>query len=282
MIIAELVLYFITYTVLVIALFIGILCYKKSLESRESIAFTASLLLLVSSVSLSAIIDESVSAFIIQVAMLALSVTTFLNILQERKHNIKPLYVKIHTGAACVLLVAAGVSFLTVSISQVQWLIVSFLIVSVVASMAMMRFTDPQKRYIHLEKANRIFSIVFMTVIPVYLVFHFGFSEEYNNLRIGFLLPLAFILLALHKIYDDLQRLTLIRNNSEPEEQHFINYDLTNREREIAILLAKGLSYQAIAGQLFISLPTVKTHCSHIYKKCGVKSRHELTALIAA
>lgn len=281
MIIAELVLYFITYTVLVIALFLGILCYKRNLEGRASVAFTASLLLLVGSVSLSVILDESVSAIITRAAMLAVSVTTFLNVLQERKHNIKPLFVKIHIGTACVLLAAAGVSFLTGGFGEVQWLIVSFLIISVVASMALMLFTAPQKKYAHLEKANRVFSVVFMTVIPPYLIFHFGFSEEYNKLRIGFLLPVAFILLAAHKIYDDLQRLTIIRNNSQLQEQHFINYDLTHREREIAILLAKGLSYQAIAERLFISLPTVKTHCSHIYKKCGVKSRHELAVLVA-
>jgi len=281
MVIVELVLHFITYTVLVIALFLGIICYKRNLESKTSVAFTASLLLLVSAVSLSAISDERNSGMVIQVAMLVVSVTTFLNVLQERKHHIPPPFVKIHTGTACVLLAAAGVSFFTGGFGEVQWLIVSFLIVSVVASMVVMRLTAPQKKYAHLEKANRVFSIVFMTLIPAYLIFHFGFSEEYNKLRIGFILPLAFILLAAHKIYDDLRRLAIIRNHAQSQEQHFINYDLTHREREIAMLLARGLSYQAIAEQLFISLPTVKTHCSHIYKKCGVKSRHELAALVA-
>lgn len=281
MIIVEFVLYFITYTVLAIALFLGILCYKRNLESKVSVAFTASLLLLVSAVSLSAITDERVSGMVIQVAMLVVSVTTFLNVLQERKHTINPLIVKAHTGVAFALLVAAAGLFFTGDAGRVQALIAAYLIFSVVASMMVMQFTAPRKKYAHLEKANRVFSVVFMTVIPAYLVFHFGFSEAYEQLRIGFILPLAFILLAAHKIYDDLQRLALIRNPSGTKEQQFITYGLTNREREIAMLLARGISYQAIAGQLFISLPTVKTHCSHIYRKCGVKSRHELAALVA-
>jgi LuxR family maltose regulon positive regulatory protein len=50
---------------------------------------------------------------------------------------------------------------------------------------------------------------------------------------------------------------------------------LSEREREVLNLLALGLSYQDIAQRLFISLPTVKTHISHIYGKLDVHCRED-------
>ena len=50
---------------------------------------------------------------------------------------------------------------------------------------------------------------------------------------------------------------------------------LTERERQILILLAKGLSNKEIAKQMGLSLQTVKTHVSHILQKLRVRSRAE-------
>jgi LuxR family transcriptional regulator, maltose regulon positive regulatory protein len=50
---------------------------------------------------------------------------------------------------------------------------------------------------------------------------------------------------------------------------------LSERESEVLGLLAQGLSYQDIANRLVISLPTVKTHVSHVYSKLDVHSREE-------
>lgn len=54
--------------------------------------------------------------------------------------------------------------------------------------------------------------------------------------------------------------------------------DLTPRELEVFHLIKKGLSYKEICEELFISLPTVKTHLNKIYKKTNTKSRFELAA----
>ncbi len=51
---------------------------------------------------------------------------------------------------------------------------------------------------------------------------------------------------------------------------------LTDRERQVAALVADGLTNPEIAECLFISLPTVKTHLSHIFRKLGVARRREL------
>jgi DNA-binding CsgD family transcriptional regulator len=52
---------------------------------------------------------------------------------------------------------------------------------------------------------------------------------------------------------------------------------LTRREREIALLVASGLSNRDIATQLFISKRTVDAHVEHIFAKLEISSRVKLT-----
>jgi DNA-binding CsgD family transcriptional regulator len=51
---------------------------------------------------------------------------------------------------------------------------------------------------------------------------------------------------------------------------------LSRREREILELLLKGKTYREIMEILFISMPTVKTHVSSIYRKTETKNRTQL------
>jgi DNA-binding CsgD family transcriptional regulator len=53
---------------------------------------------------------------------------------------------------------------------------------------------------------------------------------------------------------------------------------LTPRQREIAGHLPSDLSIAAIADQLFISPHTLRTHLREIYRRLGVRSRHEAVA----
>jgi len=48
---------------------------------------------------------------------------------------------------------------------------------------------------------------------------------------------------------------------------------LSKRELEVLQLMATGLSNQEIAGQLFVSLNTIKTHTSKVFEKLDVKRR---------
>lgn len=55
-------------------------------------------------------------------------------------------------------------------------------------------------------------------------------------------------------------------------------YALTSREREVAALLADGLSNKLIGRRLCIAQPTVKNHIHHILAKWEVRSRGEIAA----
>ena len=52
---------------------------------------------------------------------------------------------------------------------------------------------------------------------------------------------------------------------------------LTAREREIVVLVARGLSNRDIAARLVISKRTVDAHVNHIFAKLGLSSRVQLT-----
>ncbi len=52
---------------------------------------------------------------------------------------------------------------------------------------------------------------------------------------------------------------------------------LTVRERDIVRLVARGLRNGEVAGKLFISEETVKTHLNNIFRKLNLRDRVELT-----
>jgi DNA-binding NarL/FixJ family response regulator len=55
------------------------------------------------------------------------------------------------------------------------------------------------------------------------------------------------------------------------------SHDLSERERDVLILVAKGLANKEIAEQLNISIHTVMSHRKNITHKTGIKSVAGLT-----
>lgn len=51
---------------------------------------------------------------------------------------------------------------------------------------------------------------------------------------------------------------------------------LTRREREVAALVARGLTNRRISEELFLSARTVETHVRNILRKLGLRSRVQL------
>ncbi len=56
---------------------------------------------------------------------------------------------------------------------------------------------------------------------------------------------------------------------------------LTKREQEVALLAQSGLSSQAIAERLYLSVRTVDSHLARTYHKLGITSRRELVGALA-
>lgn len=52
---------------------------------------------------------------------------------------------------------------------------------------------------------------------------------------------------------------------------------LTNREREVLRLIARGYAYKEIARELVISVKTVETHVSSVLRKLQLSNRYELS-----
>ena len=57
---------------------------------------------------------------------------------------------------------------------------------------------------------------------------------------------------------------------------------LTPREREVALLLAKGLSTKEVAAGLGLSIKTIGTHREHVMAKLNIRSIAELTRVVLA
>lgn len=55
-------------------------------------------------------------------------------------------------------------------------------------------------------------------------------------------------------------------------EENLLTY-LTQREEEVLDLLTQGITYKGVAGKLFISETTVKTHVNNIFQKLQVNDR---------
>ena len=60
-----------------------------------------------------------------------------------------------------------------------------------------------------------------------------------------------------------------------------VDYHLTDRELEVLVLLAEGLTNRQSALKLSISQSTLKFHMNNIYRKLGVQTRSEALVLAA-
>lgn len=63
------------------------------------------------------------------------------------------------------------------------------------------------------------------------------------------------------------------------DERKRVDLNITHRELEVLELMAQGLSNREIAGKLFVSENTVKTHSSRVFDKLGAKRRTQAVQL---
>ncbi|HEY0677820.1 MAG TPA: response regulator transcription factor [Chitinophagaceae bacterium] len=72
--------------------------------------------------------------------------------------------------------------------------------------------------------------------------------------------------------------LKLFQQLAPPAHQPDENSKLTSREKEILLLMTEGYNLHLIAGKLFLSYETIRTHVKRIYKKLYVASASEAVA----
>jgi non-specific serine/threonine protein kinase len=88
------------------------------------------------------------------------------------------------------------------------------------------------------------------------------------------------------KMQPALERALALRESNAPAAARTVGREsasdvLTAREREIASLMADGLSNHDIAEQLVISEGTVEVHVKHILGKLGFRSRAQVAGWVA-
>ncbi len=67
---------------------------------------------------------------------------------------------------------------------------------------------------------------------------------------------------------------------AQAEVAHEALAGLTERERDVADGVARGLSNAEIAAELFMGVPTVKTHVGRIFTKLGVENRVQVAIIV--
>jgi DNA-binding NarL/FixJ family response regulator len=55
---------------------------------------------------------------------------------------------------------------------------------------------------------------------------------------------------------------------------------LTERELEVAVCVGRGLSNSEIASELYLSIPTVKSHVSRLLTKLGATNRVQVAMVV--
>ena len=124
------------YTMLILTLFVELVCYKRNLEAWETIALTASLLLLVVAMSLSPLMEllatgQETNVFSLLV-MVLVGLTTGLNVLVERQHSLPGSIRKWLVGiaGAMALLVLAGAVMQQLAV--IQYAVAAYMGLSIV------------------------------------------------------------------------------------------------------------------------------------------------------
>lgn len=127
------------------------------------------------------------------------------------------------------------------------------------------------------------FSLALLLLLLRWLEFRFLVLDQSLNLYIG-IIALIFtglgIWLALKLVKPKTKTVVIEKEVFITPESEFVRNEseleklaISKRELEVLELMAKGMSNQEIAQQLFVSLNTIKTHSGKVFEKLDVKRR---------
>ncbi len=286
----DIILSVIAYSLGIASLILQIICYLKKMEYMLTILFTLSFLFLIATISLNELNYLLTNHFsnlidkLMTVSMLCLALTTPLGIHKERIVKFESVANKFFYIATAVMLIFLVAGYIMGYKEIVEKTIRYYMFVSIGYSMVIVLTKKPGMLIKHHDRADRKISIVFFCIFPVFILIDL-FYERLPSIHSfvpegAYVLYIFFIYLATDKLLDDIKRLTMFSPDNSINQHVLARYEITPRESEVLIQIVKGKSYSEIAGLLFISMPTVKTHISRAYKKMNINNKIELINLL--
>lgn len=278
------------YSLGIATLIVQIVCYLKDLEYKETIFFTIAFLLLIIASTFQSFLKTNSPAFfnfsemLTNMLIVVFAVSIPVNIHKERvnKHRKIKNSIVFTIGSvmaiSIILLNHFNQPFFTIIIVSLH------LFLSVVYSMFFLLLSKPGPLIQSREKSERLIAAIILVVLVSAFVLFVVNVEKFTLKEMqqygGIILAVICIVLAVGKIPGDIKRLVQSDKIATADENKLATLGITPREHEVILLLITGRTYKEIAAELFISLPTVKTHVSNIYSKAKVRNRLELSNLI--
>ncbi len=290
--ILKIILLILAYSLGIATLIVQVICFLKDLEYKETIFFTIVFLLLIIASTIQGLVKTE-NSILFNIQDLAINVLTVvfaisipINIHKERVDSFRKTRngVVITIGtiiiALVILLRSLNQSVLTI------WFVSVHLFLSVIYSMFFLLFTKPGALIQTRDKSERLLAFIvliimivsFVLIVVNYKVFTLKLLQQNG----GIILAIICIILSVSKIPSDIKKLVQTEKAISTDENKLAKFGITQREQEVLQLLVTGKTYKEIATELFISLPTVKTHVSNIYAKAKVRNRLELSNLISS
>ena len=128
------------------------------------------------------------------------------------------------------------------------------------------------------------FGLLILCLLIFFRIAEVNFMK--GNVRLEVIVAIASILFFFVGLYFNNRSQALIPPSQKNETilkevspEPVLKVGLTQREHEVLVHMAEGLSNQEIADRLFVSLNTVKTHCSRLFEKMDVKRRTQAVEL---
>ena len=254
------------------------------------LSFTLSIIALTVSYYLSEIANlNSLSKSFDLAALLGMGLTVF-TLPNLILNHIKSAYKKklnMITAIVSALLCVLSVIFYFTNLAHLYYinflvLISVFSLIVIYSMILLIKNNPPKKRKTHI--IIKIIYIATFIFLPIFICTDILYDEL---LFIHVFIPRGFYTLPFFYLILSLFITSAALLETAPYagdlhiSQKFLNiYGISARENEILEKLISGKSYKEIGNELFISLPTAKTHVMNIYRKTDVNNKIELIKLI--
>lgn len=114
--------------------------------------------------------------------------------------------------------------------------------------------------------------LALLVVLLKYIEYNFFIKSFSQEVYVG-IIAVFFTGLGIWTGLSWMKRKQQSSSTMQTSEEVQLAFDISNREIDVLIGIAEGLSNQQIADKLFLSESTIKTHSSNLFVKLNVKRR---------